>query len=63
MPSSQHTAGVGFSLVSAPVLFHLEYDSSLYKLIQVGAENVNDVDYAEVYLKTVSFLQKQFFCC
>lgn len=48
MPSSQHAAGVGFSLVAAPVLYHLEYDSSLYKLIQVGAENVNDVDYAEV---------------
>lgn len=54
MPSSQHAAGVGFSLVAAPVLFHLEYDSSLYKLIQVGAENVNDVDYAEVYSKSMT---------
>ncbi|KAK3932851.1 Decaprenyl-diphosphate synthase subunit 2 [Frankliniella fusca] len=48
MPSAQHSSGVGFSLVSAPVLFHLEYDSSLYSLIQVGAENVNDVDYAKI---------------
>lgn len=49
MPASQHSSGVGFSLVSAPVLFHLEHDSSLYQLIQVGTENVNDVDYAKVY--------------
>ena len=50
MPASQHSSGVGFSLVSAPVLFHLEHDSSLYHLIQVGAESVNDVDYAKVYV-------------
>lgn len=48
MPLSQHSSEVGFSLVAAPVLFHLEYDSSLYNLIQAGAENVNDVDYAEI---------------
>ena len=48
MPSSQHSSGAGFSLVSAPVLFHLEHDPSLYELIQVGAQNVNDVDYAKI---------------
>lgn len=48
LPGSQHSAGTAFSLVSAPVLFHLQYDSSLYDLIQVGAENVHDVDYAKI---------------
>lgn len=48
MPGSPYSSGSAFSLVSGPVLFHLEYDSSLYKLIEVGADNVNDVDYEKV---------------
>jgi decaprenyl-diphosphate synthase subunit 2 len=38
-----------FSLVTAPVLFHLEYDHSLYDEIKKGTESVEDVDYAKIY--------------
>lgn len=48
MPGSQYSSNAAFSLVSAPVLFHLNYDSSLYSLIQAGAENVNNVDYEKI---------------
>ncbi|XP_018579001.1 decaprenyl-diphosphate synthase subunit 2-like [Anoplophora glabripennis] len=34
-----------FSLISAPVLFTLQHDPSLYTLIEKGQENVEDVDY------------------
>jgi decaprenyl-diphosphate synthase subunit 2 len=33
------------SLISAPVLFHLEYDPDLYQEIKKGSENVNNIDY------------------
>lgn len=34
-----------FSLVSAPIMMHLEDDPSLYDLIEIGIENMNDVDF------------------
>lgn len=33
------------SLISAPVLYHLEYDPSIYKIIKKGSDSVNDIDY------------------
>lgn len=38
-----------FSLVSAPILFHLEYDHSLYDEIKKGFESIDDIDYAKVH--------------
>lgn len=37
-----------FSLVSAPVLYHLDYDSKLYHEIEKGRRNVNNVDYRKI---------------
>lgn len=43
-----------FSLVSAPVLFHLEYDPSTYSKIEVGLENVETVDYDDLRTTVLS---------
>lgn len=37
------------SLISAPVLFHLEYDHSLYDEIKKGAESVNNINYQKLH--------------
>lgn len=37
------------SLVSAPLLFHLEYDHSLYDDIKKGFESVDNIDYAKIH--------------
>jgi decaprenyl-diphosphate synthase subunit 2 len=37
------------SLISAPVLFHLDYDNSIYEEIKKGAESVNDIDYQKLH--------------
>lgn len=37
-----------FSLVCAPVMFHLQHDPSLYEEIEKGKEKVEDVDYEAV---------------
>ncbi|VEN51258.1 unnamed protein product [Callosobruchus maculatus] len=37
-----------FSLISAPVLFALQHDPSLYDLIEKGLDNIEDVDYEQV---------------
>jgi len=37
-----------FNLTSAPVLFHLEHDPSLFTEIDKGIESVQNVDYAKV---------------
>jgi decaprenyl-diphosphate synthase subunit 2 len=37
------------SLISAPVLFHLEYDPSIYEEINKGIESVNDIDYGKLH--------------
>lgn len=42
------------SLISAPVFFHLEYDSSIYDEIKKGTESVNDIDYNELHKAIVS---------
>ncbi|XP_059216138.1 all trans-polyprenyl-diphosphate synthase PDSS2 [Stomoxys calcitrans] len=38
-----------FSLVSAPVLFHLEYDPKLYDEIEKGKVCVDNVDYVKIH--------------
>lgn len=38
-----------FSLVSAPVLFHLEHDHSLYDEIKNGLESIEHINYAKVH--------------
>lgn len=38
-----------FSLVSAPVLFHLDYDPSLYNEIQKGSFCIANIDYEKVH--------------
>uniref|UniRef100_A0A182K9F5 Geranylgeranyl pyrophosphate synthase/polyprenyl synthetase n=1 Tax=Anopheles christyi TaxID=43041 RepID=A0A182K9F5_9DIPT len=42
-------AGGRFSLVSAPVLFHLDHDPSLYDEIQKGRESVDNINFAKVH--------------
>lgn len=37
------------SLISAPVLFHLEHDPSLYEEIEKGVESVNNIDYQKLH--------------
>lgn len=41
--------GAQFSLVSAPVLFHLEHDPTLYEEIQKGKKSVDNVDYEYIH--------------
>ncbi|XP_053676274.1 all trans-polyprenyl-diphosphate synthase PDSS2-like [Anopheles nili] len=47
--SAQLPLGEKFSLVSAPVLFHLAYDPSLYDEIEKGLESIENVDFAKVH--------------
>ena len=37
------------SLISAPVLYHLEYDPSIYDIIRKGSDSVNDIDYNKLH--------------
>jgi decaprenyl-diphosphate synthase subunit 2 len=46
---SELPLGHNLSLVSAPILFHLEYDSSLYDEIKKGMESVDDVNYFKIH--------------
>ncbi|XP_058461994.1 all trans-polyprenyl-diphosphate synthase PDSS2-like [Malaya genurostris] len=41
--------GAQFSLVSAPVLFHLEYDPYIYEQIERGLSSVEEIDYRELH--------------
>lgn len=41
--------GTRFSLVSAPILFHLDYDCDLYKEIVKGRQSVENVNYRKVH--------------
>lgn len=41
--------GHKLSLISAPILFHLEYDSLLYEDIKKGLESVDDVNYYKIH--------------
>lgn len=47
--SSTLPLGDTFSLVSAPVLFHLEYDPAMYEDIQKGYVSVENVDYEKLH--------------
>lgn len=38
-----------FSLISAPILFHLEFDPTLYEEIKKGKKSVDNIDYAKVH--------------
>lgn len=42
-------ADVKISLISAPVLFHLEHDPSIYEEIKKGSESVCNIDYQKVH--------------
>lgn len=44
-----YTDGTTFSLVSAPVLYHLEYDPNAYELIKKGYVSVENVDYKSLH--------------
>ncbi|KAL9700959.1 hypothetical protein quinque_004400 [Culex quinquefasciatus] len=41
--------GSQFSLVSAPVLFHLEYDPSIYAEIEKGRNSIEQIDYSSLH--------------
>lgn len=43
-----------FSLISAPVMFQLEYDPSLYKEIEKGMEQIMNVDYDLIHRAVLS---------
>lgn len=42
-------ADTTFSLVSAPVLYHLEYDAKLYDEIKKGYVSSDDIDYGKIH--------------
>lgn len=42
-------AGSQFSLISAPLLFHLAHDPQMYDLIRKGSVSVDNIDYVEVH--------------
>jgi decaprenyl-diphosphate synthase subunit 2 len=41
--------GKKFSLISAPILFHLEYDPSLYDEIRKGLISIDNVDFQKIH--------------
>jgi decaprenyl-diphosphate synthase subunit 2 len=41
--------GFKLNLISAPVLFHLEHDPSLYEEIKKGSESIDDINYYKIY--------------
>ncbi|XP_022177640.1 decaprenyl-diphosphate synthase subunit 2-like [Myzus persicae] len=49
LSDSPCSLGISFNLTSAPVLFHLEHDSSLFKEIDKGIDSIQDVDYVKVH--------------
>lgn len=46
--------GDSFSLVSAPVLLHLEFDPTLYNEIKKGYVHVDNVDYERIHQKIIN---------
>lgn len=42
------------SLISAPVLFHLEWDPSLYEEIKKGVESINNINYQKLHKAILS---------
>ncbi|XP_026808295.1 decaprenyl-diphosphate synthase subunit 2-like [Rhopalosiphum maidis] len=49
LSDSMYLLGMSFNLTSAPVMFHLEHDSSLFKEIDKGVNSIQDVDYVKVH--------------
>ncbi|XP_065082695.1 all trans-polyprenyl-diphosphate synthase PDSS2-like [Ochlerotatus camptorhynchus] len=47
--SSSLPLGAQFSLVSAPVLFHLEYEPSIYEELEKGSSSVDEIDYRNLH--------------
>ncbi|XP_058833368.1 all trans-polyprenyl-diphosphate synthase PDSS2-like [Topomyia yanbarensis] len=45
--------GTRFSLISAPVLFHLAHDPGLYEEIKKGRESVDNIDYAKIHSEVI----------
>lgn len=45
---NEFTQRTHFSLISAPILFHLEYDPSLYAEIARGKESTENVDFRKI---------------
>lgn len=41
--------GASFSLIGAPILFHLAYDPSLYEEIKKGRRSVEDINYSRIH--------------
>ena len=44
-----HAFGTAFSLISAPVLYHLEYDPTLYEEIKRGKISVANIDFSKIH--------------
>lgn len=51
---SELPSNSSFSLVSAPILFHLEYDAKLYDEIKKGNKTVDDIDYHVVHAEVLN---------
>ncbi|KAJ4438839.1 hypothetical protein ANN_14792 [Periplaneta americana] len=49
IPGSQYVSGSLFNLTSAPVLFHLQHDPSLFNEIDKGLDSIQNVDYEKVH--------------
>lgn len=46
---SQLPHNATFSLIGAPILFHLDHDPSLYEQIQKGRRSVEDINYEKIH--------------
>jgi decaprenyl-diphosphate synthase subunit 2 len=55
MSGSPYSLGISFNLTSAPVMFHLEHDPSLFEEIDKGVNSVKDVDYAKVRFEFIFY--------
>ncbi|CAO1320791.1 unnamed protein product [Diamesa hyperborea] len=51
---SELPSNSSFSLVSAPILFHLEYDAKLYDEIKKGNKTIDDIDYHVVHAEVLN---------
>lgn len=46
--------GDKFSLISAPVLLHLDFDPTMYADIEKGRTSIEDVDYAKIHAEILA---------
>ncbi|XP_069669009.1 all trans-polyprenyl-diphosphate synthase PDSS2-like isoform X2 [Periplaneta americana] len=49
IPGSQYVSGSLFNLTSAPVLFHLQHDPSLFNEIDKGLNSIQNVDFEKIH--------------